>query len=87
MNINQSISKLLNALSQKGQVYRINSFKFYIEDKGKYSTKYMIFKKEKVEIYNTKTDKYEIVEKYKQKETYYNKIGVLKYLAKELQGE
>ncbi len=47
MNINQNINKLLYSLKQKGQTYKINSFKFYSEKKDKYSTKYQILKKNK----------------------------------------
>lgn len=31
MNVNQNINKLLYALTSKGQLYKINSFKFYSE--------------------------------------------------------
>ena len=37
MNVNQNINKLLYALKQKGQIYKINSFKFYSEKNDKYS--------------------------------------------------
>ncbi len=33
MNINQNINKLLYALKQKNQFYKINSFQFYSEKK------------------------------------------------------
>ena len=52
MNINQNINKLLYALKQKGQIYKINSFKFYNEDKEKYSTKYQVLKRELIDVYN-----------------------------------
>ena len=45
MNINQNINKLLYALKQKGQIYKINSFKFYSGKNDKYSTKYQILKR------------------------------------------
>lgn len=49
MNINQNINKLLYALKQKGQFYKINSFQFYSEKNDKYCTKYQVTKKELVE--------------------------------------
>ena len=83
MNINQSINKLLFALKQRGQLYKINSFQFYSEKNDKYSTKYQIMKQQPVEVYNEETDKIEIVERYKQDYECYSKIDLLKYLAEE----
>ena len=83
MNINQSINKLLYILSTKGQIYKIISFQFYSEKNCKYCTKYQILKREQVEIYNEETDKFELQDRYKQKEEYYSKADVLKYLMKE----
>lgn len=83
MNINQNINKLLFALKQRGQLYKINSFQFYSEKNNKYCTKYQILKKELEEVYSIEKDKYEFVERYKQKETYYSKVDVMKYLANE----
>ena len=83
MNISQNINKLLYALKQKGQIYKINSFKFYSEKNDKYSTKYQILKKEKVEIYNEEMNKTELQERYKQKEECYSKIDLMKYLVDE----
>ena len=83
MNINQNINKLLYALSIKGQIYKINSFKFYSEKNCKYCTKYQIFKKGQVEIYNEETDKFELLDRYKQKEECYSKVDVMKYFMKE----
>lgn len=48
MNVSQNINKLLYALSIKGQIYKINSFKFYSEKNCKYCTKYQILKKSKL---------------------------------------
>ena len=45
MNINQNINKLLYALKQKGQIYKINSFQFYSKKNDKYCTKYQVLKK------------------------------------------
>ena len=45
MNVNQNINKLLYALTSKGQLYKINSFKFYSEKTNKYCTKYQILKR------------------------------------------
>ena len=56
MNINQNINKLLYALKQKGQFYKINSFQFYSEKNDKYCTKYQVTKKELVEVYNVETE-------------------------------
>lgn len=83
MNINQNINKLLYALKQKGQIYKINSFQFYSEKADKYCTKYQILKKEKVEVYNEDENKTELQERYKQKEECYSKIDVIKYLVEE----
>ena len=83
MNINQNINKLLFALKQREQLYKINSFQFYSEKNDKYCTKYQILKKEIEEIYNIEEDKYETIERYKAKGEYYNKIDVMKYLIEE----
>lgn len=83
MNVNQDINKLLYALSIKGQIYKINTFKFYSEKNCKYCTKYQILKREKVEIYNEETDKIELQNRYKQKEECYSKVDILKYLVEE----
>lgn len=83
MNINANINKLLYALGKKGQLYKINSFKFYSENKQKYTTKYQVLKKQWVEVYNVEKDKIELVEKYKQDYDCYNKIELMKYLIEE----
>ena len=83
MNINQNINKLLFALKQKGQLYKVNSFQFYSEKTDKYCTKYQILKKEQVEVYNIKNNEYETVEKYRMKKECYNKVDVMKYLVEE----
>lgn len=83
MNVNQNINKLLYALKQKGQFYKINSFQFYSEKNDKYSTKYQIMKKQIVEKYNIEKDKIEFVEKYIQDYDCYSKIDLMKYLAEE----
>ena len=83
MNVNQNINKLLYALKQKGQLYKINSFQFYSEKNDKYSTKYQVMKKQPVKVYNVETDKIEIVERYKQDYECYSKIDLMKYLAEE----
>ena len=83
MNINANINKLLYALSIKGKLYKINSFRYYNENRQKYSTKYQILKKQLVEVYNIEEDKKELVEKYKQDKECFNKIDVMKYLIEE----
>lgn len=83
MNINQNIDKLLYALKQKNQLYKINSFKFYNEKNDKYSTKYQVLKRVFKETYNIKEDKIELVEKYEQNKECYSKIDLMKYLAEE----
>ena len=83
MNINQNINKLLFALKQKGQLYKVNGFQFYSEKNDKYCTKYQILKKEQVEIYNEETDEIELQDRYKQKEECYSKVDVMKYLIEE----
>ena len=83
MNINKNIKKLLYALSLRGQIYKINTFQFYSEKNCKYCTKYQILKREQVEIYNEETDKFELQDRYKQKEECYSKVDVMKYLIDE----
>ena len=77
------MNKLLYALKQKGQVYKINSFKFYSEKNEKYTTKYQILKKELVEDYNFLEGIVELKEKYIVKEECYSKIDLMKYLIDE----
>lgn len=83
MNINQNINKLLYALKQKGQFYKINSFQFYSEKNNKYCTKYQIMKKELAEVYNIETEEVEKQEKYKQVKECYSKVDLMKYLVEE----
>lgn len=96
MNINQNINKLLYALKQKGQIYKINSFQFYSEKNDKYSTKYQVLKRELIEkeldidiVYKEDGDLYisedeiEYEEKYFVDYECYSKIDLLKYLAEE----
>lgn len=93
MNINQNINKLLFALKQKGQLYKINSFKFYSEKNDKYSTKYQVLKRELIEkdidvayengdLYISENE-IEYEEKYKQDYECYSKLDLMKYLAEE----
>ena len=86
MNINQNINKLLYALKQKGQIYKINSFQFYSEKNDKYCTKYQVLRKELVETYNVEKDKIELVERYKQDYECYSKIDLMKYFMEEYKG-
>lgn len=86
MNINQNINKLLYALKQKGQIYKINSFKFYSDKNDKYVTKYQILKMELIPIYldlYLEDGEVEYEEKYFVDEECYSKIDVLNYLARE----
>lgn len=83
MNINQNINKLLFALKQKGELYKINSFQFYSERARKYCTKYQILKRTFVEVYNQKTDDIELKEKYEQDYDCYGKVELMKYLIDE----
>ena len=83
MNINANINKLLYALSIKGKLYKITSFRTYNEGKHKYRTSYKIFKKQLVEEYNMETDEFEKVEKYLLDKDCYNKIDLMKYLVEE----
>jgi len=85
MNINQNISKLLYALKQKGQLYKINSFKFYNENKNNYSTKYQVLKRKFVEEYDLEKDEFVLKEKYEQDYDCYSKIDLMKYLIEEHQ--
>lgn len=86
MNINQNINKLLYALKQKGQIYKINSFKFYSEKNDKYSTKYQILKRELIPVYtdiDLEDEEIEYEEKYFVDKECYSKIDLMKYLAEE----
>lgn len=83
MNVSQNINKLLYVLTSKGQLYKINSFKFYSQKTNKYCTKYQILKRKIIEVYNPETEKIEYQEKYKQDYECYNKIDLMKYLAEE----
>lgn len=83
MNINQNINKLLYALKQKNQFYKINSFQFYSEKNNKYSTKYQVMKREITEVWNKETEKIEMQEKYKVDKECYSKVELMKYLAEE----
>lgn len=84
MNINQNINKLLYALKQKNQFYKINSFKFYSENNDKYSTKYQVLKRELEPYINEEMD-IEYREKYKKDYDCYSKVDLMKYLAEEYQ--
>lgn len=77
MNINQNINKLLYALKQKGQIYKINSFQFYSEKNGKYITKYQALKKVLEPVYNIEKNKTELIEKYEQDYECYSKIDLI----------
>lgn len=82
MNINQNINKLLYALGQRGQLYRINSFKFYSEVNNKYSTKYQVLKR-KLRTYLNENMEIEYRERYEEEYNCYSKIDLMKYLAEE----
>ncbi|MCI8482228.1 MAG: hypothetical protein HFJ27_04005 [Clostridia bacterium] len=86
MNINQNINKLLYALKQENQFYKINSFQFYSEKNDKYSTKYQVMKREITEVWNKETEKIEMQEKYKQDYECYSKVELMKYFMKEYKG-
>ena len=83
MNVNANINKLLYALKQRGQLYKINTFKFYSEKNDKYSTKYQILKRVFEETYNVEKDEIELIERYKQYYECYSKVELMKYLAEE----
>lgn len=84
MNIQNNINKLLYALSLKGNLYKINSFKFYSEKNSKYSIKYQILKKIKIEILN-ELDEIEYIEKYSVEYECYSKVDIMKYFIQEYQ--
>lgn len=86
MNINQNINKLLYALKQKGQFYKINSFQFYSEKNDKYSIKYQVLKRELIQVWNEEIEKFEYKEKYNQDYECYSKIDLMKYFMKEYKG-
>lgn len=86
MNINQNINKLLYALKQKNQFYKINSFQFYSEKNDKYCTKYQVMKRELIPIdidLDLEPEEIEYEEKYKVDKECYSKVELIKYLAEE----
>ncbi len=86
MNINQNINKLLYALKQKGQFYKINSFQFYSEKNDKYCTKYQVLLRTTEEIWSLEEDKSKTIEIYKQRYECYSKIDLMKYFMEEYKG-
>lgn len=89
MNINQNINKLLYALKQKGQIYKINSFKYYSKKNNKYSTKYQVLKRKLIPVYtdiDLEDNEIEYEEKYFVDIECYNKIDLMEYLVEELRG-
>lgn len=84
VNANKNISKLLYALSIKGEIYKINSYNYYNENKNKYSTKYLVLKRKIIKEYDVITHKFYDKEKYiNERDIFYNKIDLMKYLAEE----
>lgn len=83
MNINQNINKLLYALKQKGQFYKINSFQYYSEKNDKYCTKYQVLIRTMKEIWRIGKSKPEYEEKYKVDYECYSKIDLMKYFMEE----
>lgn len=89
MNVNKNINKLLYALKQKKQIYKINSFKFYSEKNDKYATKYQVLKRELIQVESFITledEEVEFEEKYKVDYECYSKIDLMKYLIDEYKG-
>lgn len=86
MNINQNINKLLYALKQKGQIYKINSFQFYSEKNDKYCTKYQVLLRITEEIWRLEEDKPKTIERYIQDYECYSKIDLMKYFMEEYKG-
>lgn len=78
MNINTMINKVLTVLSNKGQIYKYNTFKFYSEDFNKYSTKHQLLKRKLI---GTRRG---IYEKYNEVKTSYSNKDILQYLMEEL---
>ncbi len=76
VNFDKNISNLLYVLSLKGNIYKVNSFKFYSNSNKKYCVKYQILKRK----YNTiKEEKYVVVYEC------YSKIDLMKFLISEVQ--
>lgn len=78
MNVNSMINKCLLALVQKGKYYKYNTFKFYSEETGRYSTKHQLLKEKMV------STKYGRMEKYREVKVSYSNKDILNYLVKEL---
>lgn len=83
MNVSQNINKLLIALGIKGQLYKINTFKFYSEKMNKYCTKYQLLELLRIPKINKITKKEEIEEKYAVVLETYSNIELMKFLADE----
>ncbi len=80
MNINSMINKCLIALTQKELFYKYNTFKFYSEQTGRYSTKHQLLRRKLIRTKNG------IQEKYEEIKTSYSNKDILTYLMKELKG-
>lgn len=72
MNINSMLNRALIILANKGQLYKYNTFKFYSEDTGRYSTKHQLLKQDK------------ITERYIEVKSSYSNREILKYLMEEI---
>lgn len=77
MNINAMINKCLMILAEKEKLYKYNTFKFYSEQTGRYSTKYQLLERKIIRTKNGNQEKYQEV-----KSSYSNK-DILAYLMKE----
>lgn len=78
MNINSMINKVLTVLSNKGQIYKYNTFKFYSEEFSKYNTKHQLLKRKLISTRNG------IQEKYDEVKASYTNRDILQYLMEEL---
>lgn len=86
MNINQNINKLLYALKQKGQFYKINSFQFYSKNNEKYNTKYQVLKRKLIPVYTDielEDEEIDYEEKYEVDKECYSKVDLMKYFIEE----
>jgi hypothetical protein len=80
MNINSMINKCLIALAQKDLLYKYNTFKFYSEQTGRYSTKHQLLRRKIIRRKNGDQEKYIEIK------TSYSNKDILTCLMKELKG-
>ena len=82
MDIMKRINQIMIVLTQRDKLYKLNSYKFYLEDAQKYITKYIVSKKKLVIDEVTLAYK----EKYIEELETFSKTELLNYFIKEYGG-